>query len=341
VFGLAGCKAEDEIRTEVVSHADREPIRLRVAVMQRGKDAWFFRISGPEKHVTQHEKTFEEFVRSAKFDDKKEPALTVTEPKEWKKDPPGGMRFAGYRIPTKPKEIEVTITRLGGDEFSLLQNVRRWQKQVHVPEAEKQEDLDKHKLVRRDMLEDQKQEVIWVNLDGLGVHTVSAPPTPPSGKHKFAELLDAKKQRGVGFPFKFKVPEGWTKKPARQFVLDVYEISDGDKTAEVTLANAGGSVGSNIARWHGNKILGLGEIDDKTALGKVEATRKIAGTNMLFVDLQNPRWRDPDKNRILGVIIPAGRDNSWFVKMTGPIEVVGKHKNAFVTFVESFQSDAP
>jgi hypothetical protein len=248
------------------------------------------------------------------------------------------MRYAGYRIPTKSKEMEVKITILGATEFDLLHNVQRWQKEVHVPVTLRESDLNPREVTREKL---DQQEIIWVDLEGLGVHTVSAPPPPsPSGKAKLTELGGLKKPRGDAFPFKFKVPEGWTRKPPRQFVLDVYEIRDGDKSTEVTLANAGGTVGSNIARWHGKQILDLGEIDERAALKKAEATRKIAGKEMVFVDLQNPRLDNPEKNRILGVIIPAGRNNNWFVKMTGPIELVGKHKKAFETFVESFQPDA-
>ena len=144
---IVGCKQDDDdISVTTVTHPDREPIHLRVAAIhpRAGRDdtIWFFRISGPTAEVAKHVAEFDEFVRSASFadeKDKKEEPVTWTEPKDWRKDPPGGMRYAGFRIAAKPKELEVTVTRLPAGDNWLLTNVHRWQKQINLPPASKME----------------------------------------------------------------------------------------------------------------------------------------------------------------------------------------------------------
>ena len=62
----------------------------------------------------------------------------------------------------------------------------------------------------------------------------------------------------------------------------------------------------------------------------------IPGVKNFYVDLANPKG-PADKNRTLGVIIPT-ESATWFVKMTGPHDLVGQHKTEFETFLKSFKS---
>lgn len=334
---VLGCKAEDEISKLEVSHPDRESIRLRVAILKRDATVWFFRLSGPEVLVQEHQGAFEALVASARFDDKKEPPLTLTDPKGWTKDlapPPGGLRVAGYRIDAKPKELEIAVTQMPAQDYDLMKNMHRWQKQVNLPPAEIMADLDP--FLKRDKVG--VQEVTWVNLLGRGVHTVSRPPEPMvANKGKFLppNLLKGKAPAGGGeIPFKYTVPDGWLKKPARKFVLDVYEVADGAQAAEVTLSSAGGSIALNINRWRVEQV-GLPKLSDRLAEQSAEL-KIVAGINSYYVDVANPGG--PKGIRILAVIIPAGQSN-FFIKMTGPHDLVGKQKNAFETFVQSFKRD--
>jgi hypothetical protein len=61
----------------------------------------------------------------------------------------------------------------------------------------------------------------------------------------------------------------------------------------------------------------------------------VAGVASYYVDVKNPEG-PPLKNRILGVIIPQAKMN-WFIKMTGPQDLVGQHKEAFEKFVGTFK----
>lgn len=337
---LVGCKEADEIKVEDVTHPDREEIRLRVAIMKRDQTVFFFRLSGPALLVKEHEGAFDTLVGSARFDDKKDPPLTLSDPKGWKKDlapPPGGLRVAGYRIDAQPKGLEIAVTQMSAPEYDLMKNMHRWQKQVNLPPAEVLADLDP--FIKREKIGD--QEVTWVNLLGRGVHTVSKPPEPVAqNKGKFLPPMGIKGKGPAGgdggIPFKYTAPEGWVRKPPRQFVVDVYEVAAGGQRAEVTLSSAGGSIASNINRWRVEQV-GLPKLSPDRKAEQSAEMKLVAGVNSYYVDLANPGG--PQDIRILAVIIPAGQSN-FFVKMTGPHDLVGKHKKAFETFVESFKRDA-
>ncbi|MSQ95715.1 MAG: hypothetical protein EXR98_14310 [Gemmataceae bacterium] len=332
---LVGCKAEDEIEKNEVTHPDREAIRLRVAIMKRGDDVWFFKISGPEALIEENKDVFENLVKSARFDDKKVPPLSVTDPKDWKKDPAGpprGERFAGYRNDAKPRELEITITKFPIEKYDLLVNMNRWQRQVSLPISEDRDALEP--FLRREKLEG--QEVTWVNLLGRGVYTVTRPPEPMAkNKGKFLPPIGIKGKGGGGggdIPFKYTAPEGWTKQPPNQIEVDIYHVKEGNKFAKIALSSAGGSLGENLKRWRTQ--VGLPPLP----AGQDEAAadvRMVAGIKSFYVDFANPRGPE-GKNRILGVVIPMGQQ-FWFIKMTGPLELVGQHKNAFETFFQSFK----
>ena len=63
---------------------------------------------------------------------------------------------------------------------------------------------------------------------------------------------------------------------------------------------------------------------------------EVAGIKSLYVDIANPAG-PPAKNRTLGVIVPMKNRTSFFIKMSGPIDEVERHKAEFETFVKSFK----
>jgi hypothetical protein len=331
-LSLAGCRQEDDISRETVEHPDREKIRLRVAVIKQGPSVWFIKMAGPVKLVEEHGKTFEDLVRGARFDGALEPILIT--PKGWKKDLPTRMRFAGFRTGEKAAEMEIAVTDLPAKSFDLMVNMHRWQKQVNVPLTESREQLENQ--VKREKIAD--HEVIWVDLQGgLGVHTVSKPPEPmaKNAKNPFKGLEFKKAGAGGGggkVPFKYTVPDGWEKKAPGQFAAEAYLV--GGK-AVVTLTPAGGDLTENINRWRAQVDLGKLPADE---LKKTITELPVAGIKSFYVDLGNPQSAK-ENNRTLGVIIPMA-DATWFIKMSGPHDFVGQHKNAFETFIKSFKLDA-
>ena len=308
--------------------------------MEHDQLVWFFRLSGPESLVNDQVETFNTFVRSVRFDDQKDPPITWTEPKTWTKDPPADppdpLRYAGFRIDTKSKQLEVTVTRTPAGAYSLMPNMHRWQKQINRPIAETTADLDPY--VKKEMVGDQK--ITWVDMQGLGVHSVSKPPPPPdAGRKNILPGFGMNRPPAAEAPFKYVAPEGWVKKGPRQFVIDSYEVRGGGGTvAEVTLSSLGGDAGGlalNINRWREQVKL------PKIPADQVERSAKaivVAGIDAAYFDIANPKG-PAEKNHILGVIVPHA-ETTWFVKMTGPLDWVSQNQNAFETFVKSFKLDA-
>jgi hypothetical protein len=332
LLALAGCKEEDDIRREEVKHPDREKIRLRVAVLEKGDLVWFFRMSGPVALVTANEKTFEDFVHSVRFEADKDP--TWTDPKGWQKDHKSRDRFAGYRLKADKTTLEIAVTRFPADKFKMMDNMHRWQNQVNVPLTETHDELERQ--IKREVVEGQL--IKWVDLQGLGIHTVTKPPEAIAmNKKQFLPQLPVAQAGGGGgggrIPFKYPMPQGWIKKPPRQIALEVLEVTDGKQSAEITfvpLPGDGGGVPANINRWRKEvQLPGLSDADAE----KSAAVLQVAGVKSYIVDIANDNG-PPLKNRTLGVIIPLGRQ-TWFVKMSGPRDWLGQNKAAFEAFAKS------
>lgn len=340
---LIGCREDEVIVKETVTFPDREMILKKIAVFPREDLVWFILISGPEEEVRKNLATFDAFVRSAKidlkYDEKKhDPPVVWEEPKAWRKDHPTGsfLRYAGFRIDAKPKELEISVTRMAAEGFSLLSNVNRWQKQVNVPQAEREEELNpKYASIKREKIND--QEVIWVEVKGLAIHTVSKPPEPMALKAKNV-VPDLQLQKGAPAarsPFKYEAPAGWRKQDAPgQFAVDYYKAGDGNNVVDVKLTPlpGGGTVGGNVNRWRGE--VKLPKVSEQDA-ANIAVRMKVAGADAYYVDIANPNG-PATFNRTLAVTIPMG-DTTWFIKMSGPLNAVEQHKTEFDAFVRSFK----
>ncbi len=102
---------------------------------------------------------------------------------------------------------------------------------------------------------------------------------------------------------------------------------------EVTLAVFPGDVGgllANVNRWRGQ--VGLGPIQENELS---DVAKPIEGTNSFVVDSLGPGVR------LLGTVINIGDGNTWFVKVVGDSETVGKVKEDVIAFSASFQVDSP
>lgn len=330
LIALAGCKQDEEISVTTVTHPDREPIRICVGAIPRGEHVWFFRMSGPTAEIAKHVSEFKEFVLSAKIPQPGNDDVELTAPKGWRKDqaPPTAMRYAGYRIDAKPKELEVTVSRLEGGDGWLLANLHRWQKQVNMPPAASVDELSPEQLQK-----DKEKGITWIDLTGLGVHMVSKPPDAKAARGKWELPIAVKAPgRGAKSPFTYTAPEGWKQgEVTNEFMADRFVIGD----VQISLTTVGGSLAMNIQRWR--KEVGLPPVSDAEA-EKSALPMKVAGLPAYFVDVANPNG-PPGKNRSLAVTIPMGQTN-WFIKMWGPAEAVERNKNSFDAFVKSFKLDA-
>lgn len=159
---------------------------------------------------------------------------------------------------------------------------------------------------------------------------------------KDAAASGGKKHGGLalahGRPFEFTKPEGWEKRPADNRMgvprLAVFVVRDGEHLAEVSvvaLAGEGGGATANVNRWR--RQLGLEPLDEPQIQKEMRHLDVTSG-KAPYVDLKG---RDPTgPTRTLGAWIVHG-GKTWFIKMMGSPELVGKQQAAFEAFVQSIR----
>ncbi|MEC8556697.1 MAG: hypothetical protein VXZ82_16950 [Planctomycetota bacterium] len=141
-----------------------------------------------------------------------------------------------------------------------------------------------------------------------------------------------------------EAPAAWKKVQPRSRILN-YEFAapadakKGDPTARVTLMGAGGSIEANIDRWYGQFKQADGSSTKEAS--KVEKF-EVDGNTVHWVDIPGT-FSDrmgggpfaPGKvveradYRMLGAIIVTKKDGQYFVKMTGPADLLEKQVKGF------------
>lgn len=293
--------------------------RLLGAVIPRGKQTWFFKLTGPDRLVAEPQQIgFAQFVKSIRFSERG-PEWSL--PEGWKEEAGSGMRYATVRVPTAEKPLELTVIPLptgdGDLEGYVLANVNRWRNQMQVAPLEKK-DLDTSSL-KFDLDDTQ----VWVvNILGHASQQ-SMGALPPRGADSPAA------ERGTSPGFTSAVPEGWTKGVPRQFQLASYEVRDGSKQANISVSQAGGDLNANINRWRGQvQLPPLDEAGIKQQMQKVT----IGGHEGMLVELAGPDRASGQA--ILGAVVNVGGEQ-WFFKLMGDAELAAREKSHFEEFLKS------
>jgi hypothetical protein len=141
----------------------------------------------------------------------------------------------------------------------------------------------------------------------------------------------------------WRTPAGWTEKPPSA-MRDVNLQVAGDPRAEcylTTLGGEAGGVGSNVNRWRAQLSLpplGAAEI---AALPRVP----WLGDEAIFVDWEGA-WTgmsgEPPREgwRLVGLVL-VRPDQSRFLKMVGPADVIAHEVDAFRELADSFHGEPP
>lgn len=141
---LAGCQG-DEIQRYQVPKPETYPepeakVRLLAAIFPAKDQTWFFKFMGPSAAVKEHQAAFDRFVRSVRFTDREDEPITWTLPEGWKyergKDP---LTYGTFRFGTPDKPSRVTLSVLGKEFGSLLDNINRWRGQIGLKPAPQSE----------------------------------------------------------------------------------------------------------------------------------------------------------------------------------------------------------
>jgi hypothetical protein len=305
---LMGCQ-KDEITHYQVPKEDRSQ-RLLAVIFNHGEETWFFKLVGSPSLVAKYKDDFDRFVRSVRFTGREETPLRYQAPAGWKELEPDKSfgQVAGFRIREGDQSATLSVAHAGGD---LLANINRWRGQIGL------EQITGEQL--RDVTEATK-----INGDQATLVDMTS-----TGRN-------AARTEAARAPLKYTVPPGWQEIQTRgSFQLAAFVVTEGDQSAKVTVSRLGGGVLDNVNRWR-QQDLDLEPVNDEQ-LPKLVQKIEVGGLPGHYVDLTGPaKAGKPAPQRILGVIVPQ-RGQSWFFKMIGPADMVGKQKAAFEAFVRSVQ----
>lgn len=301
-----GCEEPriERYRVPRVDPAPRPPLRTLAAIVPRRDMVWFAKLMGPSPKVEAERKRFEEFVQSLRFPTHG-PRVEWALPEGWTVVPSKGMRFATFAVGKDLPRMEITLVPLGPEAGSILENVNRWRRELGLgPIGEP----SLARYLRR--LEVDGGPALLVELSAAEQGESAS--SPPAAR-----------------PLTWSAPPDWRELsspgPMRTAAFRVQENGD---AAEVTIVGLGGSAGgisANVNRWRGQ--IGLSPAGEAEIMQGLVSVPLSSGEAKL-VDLVG------EHERILVAIVPHG-EMTWFFKMQGPKDLVGRRRGEFESFIRS------
>lgn len=137
--------------------------RIRVAIVRRGSQPWFFKLSGSSETVAAQSANFDAFLASVHFTDvpadapeesasappadslpasqtpgePTDPGFTYSTPAGWKPDVvTDNVRLLLFTAGSGPQQAESSVARLVKNSGTILDNVNRWRGQVGLEPVE-------------------------------------------------------------------------------------------------------------------------------------------------------------------------------------------------------------
>jgi len=124
------------------------------------------------------------------------------------------------------------------------------------------------------------------------------------------------------------LPSGWVEmENTSNMRLATFQAGSGGEAAEVTITRFPGDVGgelANVNRWR--RQVGLPAVPALAEQDMTDIRLRTGGGS--YLDLTGPT------SRMLVVFVPHG-GFTWFLKMSGPENVLGREKDNFETFIHS------
>jgi hypothetical protein len=333
---LPGCQREEEIvhyrvpRLEPVARAEakKEPVRFLGAIFPAKGESWFARVQGAEARVTPLVDAFETFVKSFRFTGKADEPITWTLPPGWEKDRERDeskaifKRFATIKLKDQP-ELEVVVAQAGG---TVLDNVNRWRGQIGLKPLAKQDLAGETKT-----LDVAGVSVTVVNMVGASGGLQRPMAGGDDGRPPFAGLDPGKLPK-----FTVKTPPGWTEQKPKSpdVTAKQYDAGQGVRVTITALGGDGGGLPNNINRWRTDELgLRPASIDE---LAQASEFIALGVGKALIVDMENPKKQGSP--RVVAVVVFHAQQ-TWFLKMFGPSEAVGRERANFEAFAQSLRFD--
>ena len=312
---VAGCQ-DDEIRHYRVPRNDPPSARLLAAVLPVGEKVWFVSVTGPAPSVANLLPEFETFVKSLRFPENERRRVTWELPANWRREPNRDrLRYATFRAGVNA--LEIRIYKFGPESSDLLANVNRWRGQIGLAKIT---DADLPMVTRPIVVNGVSGT--FVDMTGPGANAERPAPAaeaPPAPAEKLA----------------YDVPAGWQEQPVQPggMRLAAFKTGSGDKVPETTIIALPGGAGgllANVNRWRDQ--IGLPPTTEDQLRKDARMLDTKAGATV-SVDFSGP------KGRTLGAVLLHG-GRSWFVKMTGPADLVAPQQPAFDAFLKSLRFEA-
>jgi hypothetical protein len=326
---LSGCQ-NDVIQSYRVprSEAAKRELRMLAAILPHGERTWYFKLTGPAQEVGVHKDEFRKFVESSRFsDNSNQPLIWDNIPESWQREPTSGPRYATFQVDPNQPSIELTVTSLGRESGSVLDNVQRWRGQLGLPPIAPDE---LSKLVETAKVADMTAQFVDMTGTGSLRNTMQ---TPPFAAGQSPRLFPTGGDEAK--PPKYTKPADWTESQSEMSVL-TFRVAKGDQSAKVTVTPLPGQAGGllqNVNRWRSQ--LGLEPVSDE-GIRKEAQKIDIAGVTGDYVSLAGHESAGNARQAILGVLFEQGT-KTWFVKMMGNAELVKSEKPNFEAFVRSIQ----
>lgn len=142
---------------------------------------------------------------------------------------------------------------------------------------------------------------------------------------------------------RFDMPSGWRDAGPDRMKMRIVNLSFGvNAEGECYVSRASGSVEANANRWRGQMGLPAATPEEIAALPK----QQLLGEEAVMIDIEGdftgmagPHGGAAPKEdyRMLGLILEREGEDTVFVKLTGPKDLVAEHKDRFHEFCESLQ----
>lgn len=148
---------------------------------------------------------------------------------------------------------------------------------------------------------------------------------------------DAAAQAAAGV--RWETPAGWHAHAGNgSFRVVSFHVGADPAPAEVTVTRFAGGAGAllpNINRWRGQlNLQPVASVDEQP----VEAL-DVGGAPAELIDMADESSSEGTRARMLVVLMMRG-DMAWFIKMTGPYEVLEAQRAGFLGFVRSMRFEA-
>ncbi len=329
---MAGCE-KDEIHSYTVPKPAPETfdakVRLLAAIFEPGKEQWFFKLLGPADAVGKQEEAFKTFIGSVRFTGKEDSPATWKVPEGWKETGPRVSSRSGISVRIfnafaigDDKKTELTVHRFD-QQSDLLANVNRWcRNDLGLPPFQQGGLAGVTKTLRVG-----EQAATLVDLTGPGTR----------GGAKAPPMMAGPVRRPGTKPIKYMVPQGWEETGPRSMmgitIVTSFQIQEAGQRAEVQVTplpgmGMGGGVLNNVNRWRGQ--VGLPDINQAQLDRDPPKSIRVGNAEAPYYD-----FTGPSKRMLLVTAQHAGQ--TWYLKMIGSADLVGKNKSKFEAFVKSVQ----